>query len=1695
MKTNIKHYTKYLFAVLMVLSVSVTAWGTTIASWGKISISASTDYKATGGDANNNNTAKFSSSKDFTSGSGTYAYYGGSAYGAVITFSNLTLTSYRNIKISFYSRANKGKAWQIKYSPDGTNWYSHTGPNTNAMTSSETLWTVEGIPPTATHLKLTHLGTEGSLYFGTITIYGDGEGECSDGMLSKGVAAGDEIVIYDDTGSKEWDGLSSGYSGVSSFTTKPNGAYTFIVEAGATPNANYSLKHGDQYLSMSSKAANTLTLSSTKNAASSWTISIDNNGVAKIQNSSYTDYYIKYNSSTPRFSSYTSNASSTRYPKIAHFCPSAYHVTYNPNGATSGSVPVDNNSYDPAGTDPATVLGNTGGLVKTGYSFGGWNTNPTGTGSNYTAGDQFYVTDNITLYAKWTPNPYTITLNDQSADAGKGGTGSISVTYDASTNLTGTPAITVPQKTGYTFGGYYTDEGGIGTQIIAANGNVNASAGGGSTYTNASKQWKYAGNITLYAKWTQTVDLLKNTGSSDGSVTVTYNVAGTASFSAAVKAGWTCTGYWTTSSGGYKVIEADGTLAEYSSNISSYINSDGKWIHTGATELYAQWVVNGYFVTFNKNATLATGEMDEQEFEYGTAQNLTSCAFSYTGHTFEGWSTTEDGDVEYVDGEEVNNLTDENAGIVELYAVWSTNSYTLTVGEPSNVTIKATPEDESDITEGKDADVEYDKFVTLNAVADDGYTFAGWKVTKDEDGSDATTDVMYDDDILMMPAYNITVTALMYKDYVFSCSELSLTGPSGDLVFITSKASKTVRSQEAFHVTGSGLTPGATVTFSFGNDDLNEVFNFKKADGTAPTVSNADDATKGTIDTDIYVFYTPSSGSTTDGIETATNLSASVAGTKPKTVTLNTKTIIGRHLPTDFVIAAKNTNTNKWYALPANMSGTGNPEPVEIAVDDINNPTIAYTAASNIYNLYLSADKEKVQLGMKNNVDGSSRAYALWANNATSSTDIGKNSGLAENSLGNNYKWTLTQTNTSITNPQDAKYTISNLNNVNPLKSWFAAGGGPKWGLYASGVAELRLIPASNIPFTEAYFVEWGQHGGVIEVDATGIDATSVVAHLGEASSSAITLVQTKASDAKNKNSKYNYTVNFGDGIDFADAASNGAMLTLEWKNGSTTKAVSNIVVPKIVASNITINIANYPLKSDWNTEVHVLPGKTVTVDPSAYDGSNVTIKELNIYPGATVVASTGTLIATNLVLRNGWSRAGSKTYDVARLHVTASAATLKATNVYADWYIDYDQYYPIAVPWNATVANFDYRYCTVDPSVGPSGNIRMRYYDGNSRAINVQEGVGSGANWKQYGEGGNKPVPTTLTPSTGYAMTAKRPTGKAFSIIRMPLTLPSGTWGEGSWTTSGEAGNISTTYKDQVDVTAYNSGSTPGYAQGWNFIANPYMSLYQGAITLTPEVGDAITINVVNIPDVDFKEYGQYATATTKLKPASGFLIQTPKDGTITFGTANRKASAPSYRKEVQTETRPEQQVYIVLDDEKAEDMMGLFVSEQYTAEYDLNGDVEKLLSDGNTLRTYMRYGDMNMAYVAINETLAKEWIPVNVRIPEAGEYTYSMHEASIAGELEGVYLIDYQNGDKITNLIEQSYTFSSTAGTINGRFAINAKVGERQTPTGVDIVNGGGDINSDKPFKFIYHEKVYIYHRGVIYDATGKRVKEINK
>ncbi|MBN8460800.1 MAG: InlB B-repeat-containing protein [Verrucomicrobia bacterium] len=82
----------------------------------------------------------------------------------------------------------------------------------------------------------------------------------------------------------------------------------------------------------------------------------------------------------------------------------SYTLTYNGNGNTTGSVPVDaNNPY--LGGSTVTVLGNTGALTKLSYSFSGWNTAADGNGTTYNPADTFAINADTTLYARWTPGP------------------------------------------------------------------------------------------------------------------------------------------------------------------------------------------------------------------------------------------------------------------------------------------------------------------------------------------------------------------------------------------------------------------------------------------------------------------------------------------------------------------------------------------------------------------------------------------------------------------------------------------------------------------------------------------------------------------------------------------------------------------------------------------------------------------------------------------------------------------------------------------------------------------------------------------------------------------------------------------------------------------------------------------------------------------------------------------------------------------------------------------------------------------------------------------------------------------------------------------------------------------------------------------------------------------------------------------
>jgi uncharacterized repeat protein (TIGR02543 family) len=80
-----------------------------------------------------------------------------------------------------------------------------------------------------------------------------------------------------------------------------------------------------------------------------------------------------------------------------------YTVTYNGNGNTGGTTPIDANTYAQGAT--VTVKANTGTLVRTGYSFAGWNTLADGTGNSYAAsGSATFIMGSagIALFAQWT---------------------------------------------------------------------------------------------------------------------------------------------------------------------------------------------------------------------------------------------------------------------------------------------------------------------------------------------------------------------------------------------------------------------------------------------------------------------------------------------------------------------------------------------------------------------------------------------------------------------------------------------------------------------------------------------------------------------------------------------------------------------------------------------------------------------------------------------------------------------------------------------------------------------------------------------------------------------------------------------------------------------------------------------------------------------------------------------------------------------------------------------------------------------------------------------------------------------------------------------------------------------------------------------------------------------------------------------
>jgi uncharacterized repeat protein (TIGR02543 family) len=181
--------------------------------------------------------------------------------------------------------------------------------------------------------------------------------------------------------------------------------------------------------------------------------------------------------------------------------PSGFSVSYNGNGSDGGTVPTDATSY--ASGANVTVLGNTGTLVRAGYTFAGWNTAANGSGTNYVAGDIFAITANTILYARWTPNSNTITFDKNAVDA-TGTTASQIIATAATANLT----LNGFSWVGYTFAGWATTS----TGAVAFADNASYTMG--------------TANVTLYAVWNSLSPFITTSGTL-AALSTTYGTAST----------------------------------------------------------------------------------------------------------------------------------------------------------------------------------------------------------------------------------------------------------------------------------------------------------------------------------------------------------------------------------------------------------------------------------------------------------------------------------------------------------------------------------------------------------------------------------------------------------------------------------------------------------------------------------------------------------------------------------------------------------------------------------------------------------------------------------------------------------------------------------------------------------------------------------------------------------------------------------------------------------------------------------------------------------------------------------------------------------------------------------------------------------------------------------------------------------------
>lgn len=368
-------------------------------------------------------------------------------------------------------------------------------------------------------------------------------------------------------------------------------------------------------------------------------------------------------------------------------------LSYNVNTPAGSNAPVTPASrtvpYNTAAPDTSGwQTGDTGKIP--GYRFDGWYTAPNG-GNKYDFNTP--LTNNVTVYAHWVGNGYTVRFAGNGATGG--GTPDQAFQYNIGQNLRRNGFV----RDGYTFTGWKRADS-------------QQAYGDGQWVTNLTTQPN--GIVTMVAQWSANEAHIRYNPNPPAGKTAggngTPNWDGHTGDTPAIGGnGWTIDGYtfagWTTS--------PDGGGTKYAPGAS--------WTANGTLTLYAQWTPGEAGLTYDGNGATG-GKTDPQNGVTDQKVNVRDNGFTRDGYTFVTWNTQAN-----CKGNAVKPNSEWTLrGSSTLYACWAGNAQTLTYhgnGATGGNTAAQSGHTGDELT------------TNANGFTRDGYTFVRWDTAKDGSGT------------------------------------------------------------------------------------------------------------------------------------------------------------------------------------------------------------------------------------------------------------------------------------------------------------------------------------------------------------------------------------------------------------------------------------------------------------------------------------------------------------------------------------------------------------------------------------------------------------------------------------------------------------------------------------------------------------------------------------------------------------------------------------------------------------------------------------------------------------------------------------------------------------------------------------------------------------------------------------------------